>query len=151
VAYCWHDRVEGSSTWYGITDYKGRKKPVYYAIREKWTGNKSHPDFPDIAIEFGAEKLEPGNYYPFKATQLNVNETPVKYEWSLQSADGTEHFPGFIRLLGKQDHITMKVPTVNGTYRLYLYASDKKGNVTTVSYPIVVSKEHQHTKNENTK
>lgn len=151
VAYCWHDRVEGSSTWYGITDYKGRKKPVYYAIREKWTGNKSHPEFPEIAIEFDSEKLEPGNYYPFKAKQIGENIVPVKYEWSLQSADGTEHFPGFIRLLGKEDHITMKVPTVKGTYRLYLYASDKKGNVTTVSYPIVVSKEHQHTKNENAK
>lgn len=140
VAYCWHDRVEGTSTWFGITDYKDRKKMVYYALREAWTGKTDKPDLPVVNIEWGENTLVPGKYMPFKAIQYDTLQRKVKYEWKLQTADGTEEFPGFIRTLGEGDHILMKIPVESGSYRLYLYAADGKGNVTTVSHPIIVPK-----------
>ena len=139
IAYCWHDRIEGTATWYGITDYKGRKKPVYYALKEAWTGDSIHPEMPIIDIKWGEKYLIPGKYMPFQAIQLGSDLKQVSYEWSLQTADGTEEFPGYIRKLGKGDHITMKVPDIAGHYRLYLYAHDGKGNVTTMSHPIDVA------------
>jgi cellulose synthase (UDP-forming) len=35
-AFCWRDRMEGTYTWYGITDFKGRLKPTFYALRSSW-------------------------------------------------------------------------------------------------------------------
>lgn len=40
VAFTWRDRFEGSPTWFGITDMKGRRKPAYFALEAKW---RDHP------------------------------------------------------------------------------------------------------------
>src|SRR5207342_2826220 len=48
-AYCWHDRMEGSLTWFGLTDFAGRPKPAYYALKSEWT-KKSEPQIPEYKI-----------------------------------------------------------------------------------------------------
>lgn len=143
-AYCWHDRIEGTATWYGITDFRGRKKPVYYALKEAWTGDTTKPDFPIINIKWGRDILRPGKYVDFYAQQLQKEPLPMNYEWSLQNEDGTTDYPGYIRKVKKGEHIIMKIPEVTGVYRLYLYAFDNNKNVTTISHPIVVTDENRY-------
>ena len=144
IAYCWHERIEGTSTWYGITDFRGRKKPVYYALQEEWTGKTKAPVFPIIDIHWGQKDLHPGKYATFNAIQLTDNYVETSYEWALETADGKENFPGYIRTFGNGDHITMKVPAKTGHYRLYLYAFDKYGNATTISHAIEVTNQRKN-------
>lgn len=141
VAYCWHDRIDGTATWFGITDHKGRKKPTYYALKEVWKGDTTQPVLPRIDIEWETKNMIAGKYTQFRAIQIDSGSVEVAYEWSLQNKAGTEKFPGYIRSLGNGNHITMKIPEIAGSYRLYLYAYDDQGNVTTVSHPIEVKNE----------
>ncbi|MBS1564765.1 MAG: cellulose synthase, partial [Bacteroidetes bacterium] len=48
IAFCWKDRYDGSATWYGITDYRGRRKPAYYALQRCWRGQNSLPAIPRL-------------------------------------------------------------------------------------------------------
>jgi cellulose synthase (UDP-forming) len=43
MAFSWVDRTEGSATWFGITDYLGRKKPAYYYLQDAWRDDISKP------------------------------------------------------------------------------------------------------------
>jgi cellulose synthase/poly-beta-1,6-N-acetylglucosamine synthase-like glycosyltransferase len=38
VAFCWKDRMEETISWFGLTDFKNRKKPGYYTLQSVWTG-----------------------------------------------------------------------------------------------------------------
>ncbi|WP_373494072.1 glycosyltransferase, partial [Aquiflexum sp.] len=51
MAFSWMDRYEGTATWFGITDYRGRLKPAYYYLQNAWLSDESLPkSFPDISI-----------------------------------------------------------------------------------------------------
>lgn len=131
VAYCWHDRMEGSNTWFGITDSRGRIKPSYYALKKAWTGMDA-PLVPAIKIT-GPEICMAGSTYKFSIENisgLDVNEI----EWYLRKDDYLDE-AGEIEDPDKP--VTdITVPLQAGSYRLYVYVSDKQDHVFTASIPI---------------
>lgn len=136
-AYCWHDRMEGSCTWFGLTDFKGRPKPSYFALKEIWTNEKTET-LPQFQIETPAS-LSPGNESIYTAvTSTGINKE-LKYEWYL-------HKDGYLERIDNIDYIaegkkvSVKIPKEVSNYRLYLYVSDKNGQVTTASVPVSVTK-----------
>jgi cellulose synthase (UDP-forming) len=135
-AYCWHDRMEGSNTWFGLTDYSGRTKPSYYALKELWTGVKS-PEIPNYMIA-GSPKIIPGATCYFKAVPQSGSNENYTYEWVLNKNEYLEKVNN-IKYLDDGENISVKIPDEPSDYRLYLYVSDKNGNVTTASLPVKVT------------
>jgi cellulose synthase (UDP-forming) len=137
VAYCWHDRMEGSLTWFGLSDYKGRLKPGYYSLCEVWAG-KNHSDLPQFYIETRTP-IETGKECTFKAISQSPVPAGLTYEWVLHKDSYLEKIDN-VKLTGDERTVVVKMPDVPADYTLYLYVSDDKGNVTTAASPFRIKK-----------
>lgn len=136
-AYCWHDRMEGSYTWFGLTDFKGRLKPSYYALKTQWT-NKKEEAFQQFIIQ-GPPQMLPGNEYSFSAIAKGGSKPGLQYEWRLLKDEYLDQIDN-IKLKNNPASISVTIPEEPSDYRLYLYVTDKDNQrVTTASIPIKVS------------
>jgi cellulose synthase/poly-beta-1,6-N-acetylglucosamine synthase-like glycosyltransferase len=133
-AYCWHDRMEGSFTWFGLSDYKGRLKPSYFALKEQWTGEKDElmPAFRIAA----PQEMEPGKTYVFTALSETSNST-LEYEWYLLKDEFLDRIDN-IKPIENGRKVFVKIPEIPSHYRLYLFVSDGKDRTTTASVPVLV-------------
>jgi len=134
-AFCWYDKMEGSYTWFGLTDYKGRLKPSYYALKDVWT-NKKSKTLPQFSISPPLHII-PGEENKFKAVSSENKSEGLSYEWIFLKDDNFEKVDN-IEPSDDGGFVNIKIPEENCNYRLYLYVSDNKGNVTTASIPIKV-------------
>jgi len=134
-AYCWHDRMEGSSTWFGLTDYKGRVKPSYYALKELWTKQESE-SLPQFSV-LGPAILLPGKEYTFSASS-SIKKENLNYEWHLHKDDYLARIKNIEYNNVDGSSVIVTIPVNKSDYRLYLYVSDELGNVTTASIPVSV-------------
>ncbi|MEO1448840.1 MAG: hypothetical protein AAFV07_04890, partial [Bacteroidota bacterium] len=50
VAFCWRDRLEGTATWFGLTDIENGLKPGYFALKSLWTGSETLVETFDVFI-----------------------------------------------------------------------------------------------------
>jgi cellulose synthase/poly-beta-1,6-N-acetylglucosamine synthase-like glycosyltransferase len=132
-AYCFRDRMEGSNTWFGLVDYKGRKKPSYHALKTLWTGEDEKASLPVVKINVPSQKLKPGQEYTFTASIEGAKEN-YTYEWQLRKREYMEKIDVDVEEDGKTVHV--KIPKDPSLYRLYLYVSDENGNVVTASQPV---------------
>lgn len=132
IAYSWTDRMEGTATWYGITDFKKRFKPSYYALRKMWTG-KPIPDVSISSVLIGAEEKTffPGRKYIFKANVSGSGE--LHYEWYLKKFSYLDDVLKGIEVLDNGESVEIKIPEEPSEYRLYLHVTDDNGNVVTAS------------------
>jgi cellulose synthase (UDP-forming) len=136
-AYCWHDRMEGSYTWFGLTDFKGRLKPSYFALKELWT-NKNEEHLPQLSIE-GPQQLIPGTVCTFTAFTNEKQKEELFYEWKLMKNEYLEPVKNISR---EEDPavISVTIPKEASDYRLYVFVTDKEERkVSTASFPIKVS------------
>jgi cellulose synthase (UDP-forming) len=136
-AYCWHDRMEGSYTWFGLTDFRGRLKPSYFALKSQWT--KCAPiDIPEYAI-VGPESVSGGNTYTYRVTA----ERPcanVKYEWMLLKSEYLDRV-GEIEVLSDGVSARVTIPESPSNYRLYVHVvNEETGWVSTSSIPARVER-----------
>lgn len=136
IAYCWHDRMEGSNTWFGITDYRGRKKLSYYALKKVWTGKSTDALMPLFSIHV-PKNIKPGTAYLFSASPSSPSNRKLSYEWSLHKDDYLKKVNSIVHTENDAE-VLVKIPGIKSNYRLYLYVSDDSGNVSTVSVPIKV-------------
>jgi cellulose synthase (UDP-forming) len=137
-AYCWHDRMEGTYTWFGLTDYKGRVKPAYYALKEQWTKIKDEP-LPQFTISYPA-KLLPGKKCYFEA-KSNFSKDNLHYDWRLLK---DEYLDKVDNIESSETLAEVTIPEEPADYRLYLFVTDKQNQrVTTASVPIKVPKKNR--------
>jgi hypothetical protein len=130
-AYSWRDQHEGTSSWYGLTDFKSRLKPGYYALKEAWTGEKTEISLADAYIS-------PGDPFWYRKDNITIrcasenNRRDVKIRWYLseESVDGPQR-P--FRTAGEGPVVDIQLPDKEKTYRVYLYINDKQGNVVSAS------------------
>lgn len=137
VAFSWRDRLEGTSTWYGLTDAEGRYKPAYYAIRSAWTGKSHKSPLHDVFIKAPHWKYEAGKTYEFSAVTENNNSKDLDYQWYLCEDEYLER-KGKLKEIAGGMRVRVTLPNEPSRYRLYLYVSDAKGNVVTASEPVPV-------------
>ncbi len=137
VAYTWQDRLEGTATWFGLSDSKGRLKPTYYALKDAWTGTKNAFPIKDVYIYAPPGKIIPGQEATFYAVTENVISSGLKYEWKLCKDDiidlkttMTEEEEG--------KRVSFTIPATESGLRLYLYVTDLEGKtVNTASLPML--------------
>jgi cellulose synthase/poly-beta-1,6-N-acetylglucosamine synthase-like glycosyltransferase len=134
VAYSWVDKPEGTATWFGLTDMKGRLKPAYYKLKRVWINPYSSQPMPWVFIQ-GASFIEPDKKYKF--TTLEEYHADFNYEWYLQTEKKMEYV-GKLEGLGEGRSVYLTLPKENSEARLYVYVSDKKGNVVTASLALRV-------------
>jgi hypothetical protein len=135
IAYTWKDKLEGSATWYGITDYEGRKKPAFYYLREAWKGEKVNFPFPDIQIKTHKFPVDEEMTFEF-AVDPGINLRRYKVEWVLYKFDYIQT-TGKIQPLNYGQKVKVTIPPEPSLYRLHVYISDQRGNVITASKPIL--------------
>jgi cellulose synthase (UDP-forming) len=133
IAYCWQDRMEGSFTWFGISDFEGRLKPSYYALRETWT-NKYTPTLPVFKI-ITPPGFKPGAKQSFYAVTTEQIKEKISFKWLLMKDEYLKKI-GAIKSTNKENTIQIEMPEDEGSYRLYLFVYDTMGNITTSSIPI---------------
>lgn len=138
IAYCWRDRYEGTATWFGITDYKGRKKPVYYALQRAW---KTRPlPAPASKLFLVGPDFLVKNDLPYRFKALSNDARYDRYEWKLYLNDYVKQ-EGSIDVKESGSVAEVSVPWKDGHYRLYVYATDREGNVLTASKSIKLYRE----------
>lgn len=138
-AFSWKDRYEGTATWFGITDYKGRLKPTYYFLESAWKGKeKVNPDFPDISIVGHWYPLEPGESIWLSAAIINNYDGKLNYSWEVYDNKNWRKSKPILNTLEEGQFVEIEVP--ENPSRVYVFATDSLGNVISASRPILIKK-----------
>jgi cellulose synthase/poly-beta-1,6-N-acetylglucosamine synthase-like glycosyltransferase len=135
IAYNWRDIPTGTRTWYGLTDMENRRKASYYALQESWTGVEA--DFP-LADSYLSPADPLWDRRPALRVALlgnNRRKKDIELNWYLSEESPTGPASGF-RPLGRGRNLDISEPLPAGPQRIYLYVSDKHGNVSTASQVI---------------
>ncbi|GAB4411418.1 MAG: hypothetical protein OHK0039_16600 [Bacteroidia bacterium] len=132
IAYCWRDRMDGSLTWYGLTDSEGRLKPAYFSLQQAWTGHTAGTPLADVRL-FAPYK--PAGYKVFFAISPNNNRQGLTYDWQVIDTQTQQPTGRLLYYENKQIAIVQLPPEVSSA-RVYLSISDRYGHVVTASHPL---------------
>ena len=138
-AFSWRDRYEGTATWFGITDYKGRLKPTYYYLQRAWLGdNLTYQEkFPEIAIVGHWYPLASGEKIWLSAATVNGYEGKLKYEWEVFDEGSWNKSTAISSTMDDNKFVEIIMPSGKSNSRVYVYATDTLGNVVTASRPLI--------------
>ncbi len=139
-AFCWQDRLEGTATWFGITDYKGRLKPAYYGLKSAWLKEELEPPLAEAYIIDPSRALIPGETIIFQVATPNHQTENIRYEWFLMREKYLDE-SGDVKRADSGRKAKVEIPDDEYSYRLYLYISDQEGNVVTASKPLRIARE----------
>lgn len=131
VAFCWQDRFEGTSTWFGLTDIHGFRKPSYYALAEAWTGKKQNFNLPNVRISQEATTTRNGSRRYYAVAPSGHRVGGVKFKWIVY--DNTTFKKKFEQSFSEDGAVDVPADLQTGKNRLYLYVADRSGNVVTAS------------------
>jgi cellulose synthase (UDP-forming) len=131
VAFCWQDRFEGTSTWFGLTDIHGYKKPSYYALAEAWTGKKHKFSLPNITILQESAKTNSGLGRYYAVTPSGHRIGGYKFKWIVY--DNITFEKKFEQPFSDAGVVDIPEELRTDANRLYLYMADVAGNVVTAS------------------
>ena len=139
VAFAWKDRFEGSITWFGLTDFEGRRKPAYHALEGLWRKAPKTaellPALSDTRVKI--ENMEPASKGRF-LVRLDATDWPdeCSIEWRIVS-EGTFEIEREDTTACQVREISIALPNKTGRFRLH--ASVVANNdVVTASAPILL-------------
>ncbi|MFN7120365.1 MAG: hypothetical protein ACK4TA_26500, partial [Saprospiraceae bacterium] len=81
IAYCWRNRYEGTATFSGIIDYKGRSKPTYYALKEVWTGKRQQFPLVDLQLKMSRSYDRNEAVLRYLALSSDIERQDLTFEW----------------------------------------------------------------------
>jgi cellulose synthase (UDP-forming) len=138
IAYCWKERMEGSSTWFGITDHNGNKKPAYYALQSCFRNtNDNMPDLQKVLLT--CDSRDKDGKYIFSAKVFGGKERKLRYKWTFNREEYLDEVNNIERT-DEPQIVKLTLPETPSYYRLYLHVTDDAGHVVTASYPVTVEK-----------
>jgi cellulose synthase (UDP-forming) len=136
IAYCWHDRMEGSYSWFGLTDYRGRTKPAYSALKALWTGSQME-SLPSLRI-ITPTAIIPGMTCTFTAV-ADKAARGCSYEWMLLKDEYLDRV-SCVEVHNDASSANVTIPEEPSNYRLYVYMVDKaRDRVSAASAPVRVT------------
>ena len=139
VAFTWADRHEGSYTWFGLTDFKGRYKAAYFALQNAWLSEAADTQPPaifDLAINLDTAQKKPGNTIVARlASPQSIDDATIN--WLLLD-EATYEDAGLIDESNDGLAATVQLPKKAGRYRLYVFVGKGK-SVATASLPVLVN------------
>ncbi|GAB2777560.1 hypothetical protein HNQ93_001784 [Hymenobacter luteus] len=153
--FLWGQKQERTPTWYGIFTEDGKESEVVDVMQYLWSGKWPQNRAPHLA-SFKLDgkqatdnvQLQPGQSYPAVVAITDPDKDPLTYRYELlpestdlKSGGDRESRPAAIPGLipaGAKAQTTLKAPTQEGAYRLFVYAYDGKDNVATANIPFYV-------------
>ena len=140
-AFLWGQKQEYTSTWYGLFSEEGIPTEAIDVLQYCWKGSYPEKRSPSIdSLTFGAHSklmntiLVPGDKYSVQVYASDSNKDNLSYRWELypESTDlktgcDAEGKPPIITGKikgGKSEKITLKAPTSEGRYRLFVFVTD---------------------------
>ena len=134
IAYCWKDRLEGTLTWFGITDFENRLKPAYWALRNEWGEDDIRNEI--YNEDFSVVSIRKNNYMVYT---LSAKKQHMKVKWEVFQNEFLEPYDE-IFFSEKGDFLFVKMPISNKNLRVFAYVSDENNNVITCSVPVYFQK-----------
>lgn len=154
--FLWGQKQERTPTWYGLFTERGEESEVIDVMQYLWTGTWPANKAPHIySLQLDGKKavqnvfVHPGKSYEVLAVVVDPDRDPLTYRWELlpeptkvgEGGDFEER-PKAVEgaLTGglANGKAMLKAPAVGGAYRLFVYATDGKGNVATANLPFYV-------------
>ena len=133
IAYCWRDRYEGTATWFGLTDFRGRKKPSYTGLKALWTGHSERiSPAPQIALP---AYMCRGGRYLAEVKGMGGDLKGKQLSWCLLSDEYLHEVDANSESFGAS--LLFTVPKQGKNLRLYVSVSDDQGHVSTASAPVL--------------
>ncbi len=136
IAYCWKERMEGSATWFGVTDHVGNKKPGYYALKSCFLQQKFAVEGP-AKVLIDCKKRDQDGKYVFVAKVYGHSKGKLTYKWNFNREEYLEEIQS-VEYTDNPAMVRLTLPDLPSKYRLYLHVTDENGNVVTASYPVTV-------------
>lgn len=159
--FLWGQKQETTSTWYGVFNRDGLSTEVIDVLHKKWKASEPKNHSPTIS---SADILKDGK--PMKEAIINAGESyqakvqfndkdgdPLKVSWvvryessDIKSGGDAEKeppsLPGVLKKR-KKDGAVLIAPKKEGAYRLFVEATDRKGNVAYSNIPFYVKPNNQ--------
>ena len=124
TAYCWSDRYEGTSTWFGMNDLSGRAKPAVVALENAWQfpdprlGGSFPFDGPRIlGIDYPLQPQWPGEPFVVRARVHLSADAPAQFFWRVVGSN-FRTLPGAVTPMGSGNAAMIKLPAEAGWYRV---------------------------------
>jgi hypothetical protein len=149
-AFLWGDKMEGTSTWFGMMLRGGAKLGALDVMTELWSGKPPSdlsPTIEPLAIDAAAE-LDPGTEIRVSALAADPEGKDVSISWVLRPESGEYMTGGDFRqappgvegavLDTAGSEATIRMPDEPGPYRLFATAYDPAGNAATANIPLLV-------------
>jgi Glycosyl hydrolases family 2, TIM barrel domain len=155
--FLWGQKQERTPTWYGLFTEAGLETEVMDVLQYLWTGKWPANRAPHLtSFRLNGQKATDGIYLrpnlpvPAVAVVTDPDADPLTYRWELlpESTDlkeggDRESRPQPVegRLTTSGNSLaTLRTPSTEGAYRLFLYATDGHDNVATANIPFYVKK-----------
>lgn len=148
-AFIWGHKQEGTATWFGLLLPDGKKLAGVDVLSELWTGKPPKNRCPNID-EFklvGKNVVEGGQSVQVTLKASDPEKRILQTKWVLlreasqyvTGGDKQETPPDFSSAIkrGGPDGATLKMPTLSGLYRLYVYVDDGQ-SAATANMPLMV-------------
>lgn len=141
-----------SHTWYNLI-INGKKTPTYYAMKAAWTGEPIEINIPyikNVTIDGKSQTasviLEKNTNYLIQVDVENAADENLTYTYELRkNADiSSNTVPSvlnkvvFTDVQGKPNEKYIKTPGDPGNYRLYVYVTNDRDQISSFSFPFQV-------------
>jgi len=158
--FLWGQKQERTPTWYGLFTENGEETGVVDVMQYLWTGSWPKNRAPELsAFLLNNQKateniyLNPAQSYPvtLNVADPNGDRLIVRYELLTESTDLKEGgdregrpqpLTGLVNVINN-NKASLKAPTKEGAFRLFVYASDGRGKVATANIPFYVKSSRQ--------
>lgn len=147
-AFLWGNKVEATTTWFGMFLDDGSKLAAVDAMHQAWSGTAPDnrcPVIEPLKIE-GTYEKKPGAEVTVKFSATDPEGEPLKVVWTLL-ADASQYetggdlidapptYEGQI-VSSDAEHCTLTLPSAGGIYRLYAVVKDPAGNAAVANVPL---------------
>ena len=150
-AFLWGNKLEATSTWFGMLLEDGRKTSVVDAMSEQWTGKPPTnrcPEIKSLTLK-GKNEVQPGAMLELTVTAMDPEDDKLSTKWSLRPEVSTYITYGdplppldefdFRITESSTTAAKIRAPKIPGLYRVYCFVGDEMGGAaaTSLSFKVV--------------
>ncbi|WNJ19761.1 glycosyltransferase [Pontibacter sp. G13] len=132
MAFSWQDRMEGTRTWMGITDYEGYRKPAFYALQRAFTFDSKAIPLEDLYLVPPQNIAGKRPYLPFRVVTPDHELKGTSIE-AFVCREGFREEVGQVSYHKDYHFANVQMPLDTGVYRIYVSIRDENRNTVTAS------------------